>query len=156
MRDTGVQSPLPNQRSARGWALRDQGSASVRLAYGYAQYGYAQLENFLISPNTPAGGPGTISYQPSPLLLLRRYHQPWGAGQGGCALACIPPSAGPRAHAMWVRARGPGGREPDKENATYGAFGHGEPGLDRYGLAAGPGNGSGRTFRRTVLAELRE
>jgi hypothetical protein len=31
-------------------------SASVRLAYGYAQYGYAQWENFLISPNAPLAG----------------------------------------------------------------------------------------------------
>ena len=36
------------------------------------------------------------------------------------------------------QGRGPGGREPDKENATYGAFGHGEPGLDRSGPAPGP------------------
>jgi len=66
-------------------------------------------------------------------------------------------------HPRWLpgsrhvfQGRGPGGREPDQENATYVAFGHGEPGLDGYGLAAGPGNGSGRTFRRAVLAELRE
>ena len=76
MRETGVQGPPPSQRSAQDWALRDQGSASVRLAYGYAQYGYAQRKNFLINPNVPAGAPALFSYQPSSLLLLRRYHQP--------------------------------------------------------------------------------
>jgi hypothetical protein len=82
----------------------------VRLAYGYAQYGYAQRENFLISPNTPAGDPRTISYQPSPLLLLRCYRQLWGAGQGGCALTYMSTLAGPRAHAMCFRAEVPAAR----------------------------------------------
>jgi hypothetical protein len=67
-------------------------SASVRLAYGYAQYGYAQWENFLISPNAPLAGLALL------VISLRPY-------------------------CYCVVTVSPGGRRPDKENATYVAFG---------------------------------
>jgi hypothetical protein len=101
VRDTGVQGPPPSQCSAQGWALRDQGSASVRLAYGYAQYGYAQRKNFSLAPTPPAGRPRLISYQPSPLLLLGRDYQPGFSQEAGASAGMShPPPLAPRAHAM--------------------------------------------------------
>lgn len=94
----------------------------MRLAYGYAQYGYAQRKNFSLAPTRPASGPGLLVISPRPYCYCAVTISP-GSSHGACALAFMSTSAGSQAHTMCFRAEVPGGREPDKENATYVAFG---------------------------------
>jgi hypothetical protein len=64
------------QTNAQPWLghCGDQGIASVRLAYGYAQYGYTQRKYFVCVTNGSAGEPPRCTLAATrPLLTPVRY-----------------------------------------------------------------------------------
>jgi hypothetical protein len=86
----------PNQRSAQRRALPDQSIASVRLAYGYAQYGYTQRRDFLCVMNASTAAANAVEHCHLATLAIMDARPPVTADPAG--------NAGELAHAAQVSA----------------------------------------------------
>src|SRR6202035_5223712 len=94
------------------------------------------MRNWEISssaPTCPLAARAVLVISLRPYCYCAVTISPWTGSGRPCDGVHIHPPLAPGLTPC-VQGRGPGGRKPDKENATYAAFGHDEPGLDRDGL----------------------